>query len=63
LPHQFSERLLEQVSFRLKNPALPPQAPSTTIPPPPPLAPQTDEPGLAPAGHREPAIDPASRRP
>jgi hypothetical protein len=55
---QFSERLLEQVGYRLKNPAPPTQSPSTTIPPPPPLAPQTDEPSFAPAGHQEPAASP-----
>src|SRR5262245_12837081 len=55
---QFSERLLEQVGYRLKNPAPPLQTPTTMIPPPPPFAPQTDEPGLAPAGHQEPAIGP-----
>jgi hypothetical protein len=55
---QFSERLLEQVSYRLKNPApaLPPsQSPAPTNPPPPPLAAQTDEPGLAPAAHSKPS--------
>ncbi len=47
---QFSERLMEQIGYRLKNPAPPPppQASTTTIPPPPPLPPQTEEPGLAP---------------
>jgi hypothetical protein len=56
---QFSERLLEQVGYRLKNPTpapppLPPQAPTNSFPPPsPPLANQTEEPGLAPVKHEE----------
>jgi hypothetical protein len=52
---KLSERLMEQVGHRLKNPAPPVQlqtpttsSSTTTIPPPPPLPDQTDEPGLAP---------------
>ena len=40
----FSERLLDQIGHRLKNPG-PPPATQTTLPPPP--AEQTEEPGLA----------------
>lgn len=47
-----SERLLDQISHRLKNPA-PPPAVQTTLPPPP-KPDQTDEPGLAPAKFTRP---------
>jgi len=47
---QFSERLLDQVSHRLQNPA-PPPAVQTSLPPPP-LPDETAEPGLAPTGKR-----------
>lgn len=47
---QVSQQILDQISYRLNNPA-----PVTTVAPPgsppaPPLAEQSDEPGLAPAG-------------
>jgi len=41
-----SERILNQIEERLRNPA-PPSSPQTT-PPPPPLPPETDEPPFAP---------------
>ena len=47
-----SERMLDQISHRLKNPA-PPPTQRTTVPPPPPLPDQTEEPGLAPASQQQ----------
>lgn len=44
---QFSERLLDQISHRLQNPA-PPGSVQSTLPPPP-LPDQTEEPAVAPA--------------
>jgi Protein of unknown function (DUF3568) len=47
---KLSQRIFDQISHRLNNPAAP-TSPGSGSPPPPPLADQTDEPGLAPMGN------------
>jgi hypothetical protein len=45
---KISERILDQINHRLRNPAPPAATQPTGAAPPPPLPPQTEEPGLAP---------------